>query len=116
MRRISSIQCLRGIAALSVVIFHEFDSLNAFSPVNIDELTGRLHVLGTIGVDIFFCISGFIMVVLLARTDEANSRGRFALRRAVRILPTYWLLTLLMYGVHMTEARCLSCRCAMPGE
>jgi exopolysaccharide production protein ExoZ len=104
MRRISSIQCLRGIAALSVVIFHEFDSLNAFSPVNIDELTGRLHVLGTIGVDIFFCISGFIMVVLLARTDEANSRGRFALRRAVRILPTYWLLTLLMYGVHMTEA------------
>jgi exopolysaccharide production protein ExoZ len=105
MNRIISIQYLRGFAALAVVIFHEFDSLNAFSVTNIDRMTGRLHVLGTAGVDIFFVISGFIMVVLLARTGEAQSRALFAQRRIIRIVPTYWLLTLVMFAVRLAETR-----------
>jgi exopolysaccharide production protein ExoZ len=102
MRTVNSIQCLRGLAAASVVVFHEFDALKGYSLVNIDEITGRLHVLGTIGVDIFFCISGFIMVVLLGRSEK-GSRRQFLLRRAIRIVPTYWILTLVTYAARTAE-------------
>jgi peptidoglycan/LPS O-acetylase OafA/YrhL len=46
---------------------------------------------GTVGVDLFFVISGFIMWT----TTERNPRGpvRFWLARIVRIVPLYWIFT-----------------------
>jgi exopolysaccharide production protein ExoZ len=48
---------------------------------------------GTIGVDLFFVISGFIMWT----TTETSRRGpvRFWLARIVRIVPLYWIFTTL---------------------
>lgn len=48
---------------------------------------------GEFGVDVFFVVSGFVMMVAVPR--EAGWRA-FARRRALRILPMYWLATLLM--------------------
>jgi exopolysaccharide production protein ExoZ len=72
-----SIQTLRGIAALMVVLFH--------------LLPGRYGV-GAAGVDVFFVISGFIMGTV--GVDEAP--GEFLRKRFARIAPLYWLLTLAM--------------------
>ena len=48
------------------------------------------------GVDIFFVISGFIMYfVHCGDFAQPNIVGRFLLRRVVRVVPTYWLLTTL---------------------
>jgi exopolysaccharide production protein ExoZ len=47
---------------------------------------------GNSGVDLFFVISGFIMVVTTSR--KPVSAGVFLLRRVVRVVPLYWLLTL----------------------
>ena len=53
---------------------------------------------GGAGVDVFFVISGFIMVALTAR--ENVSPPRFLARRLLRVAPLYWLATLgaLIYG------------------
>lgn len=51
---------------------------------------------GEFGVDVFFVVSGFVMMV--AVPTGAGVR-EFAWRRAVRILPMYWLATLSMAGL-----------------
>lgn len=88
-RLILPIQYLRGIAALMVVWFHgveQVPGIDAFFPIHI----------GNAGVDLFFVISGFIMVV--TTRHATMSPLEFMRRRVVRILPLYWLLTLLMVG------------------
>jgi exopolysaccharide production protein ExoZ len=55
--------------------------------------------LGNAGVDIFFPISGFVMVVSTqGRVASAATSTRFALARVIRIAPIYYLLTLAKAG------------------
>lgn len=70
-----SIQTLRGIAALLVVLEH-IRYLNC----------------GAFGVDIFFCISGFMILF----TTHENTE-HFLLKRILRIVPFYYLMTLGTY-------------------
>lgn len=88
--QIKSVQALRAIAALSVVVFHttvlwhdRFGS--AASPWQN----------GNSGVDLFFVISGFIMVLSSRRlVRRKGGWRRFMSLRIVRIGPMYWLATL----------------------
>lgn len=92
-KNFASIQILRGVAALLVVIFHV--------GVLMSDRFGAVgqHLLfraGAAGVDIFFPISGFVMVV--STTTLVGRRGAwrtFLERRLVRIVPLYWLATTL---------------------
>ena len=77
---VRSIQYLRGVAALGVVVFHAADR------------AGGSFGVGAAGVDIFFVISGFIMWEVTCRRTPSPSA--FLLRRAQRIVPLYWLITL----------------------
>lgn len=78
-----SIQYLRALAAIWVVLFHQ---LNHHS---------WIFRIGSHGVDIFFVISGFIMV---AMTDGRGiGPARFLLDRVARIVPIYWLATALCF-------------------
>lgn len=55
-----------------------------------------LWINGASGVDLFFVISGFIMVWVAGQNSQgAKSAGRFALARAVRIYPLWWLFAAL---------------------
>ncbi len=50
-----------------------------------------------LGVDIFFCISGFIMYMLIEKlSPNAESSLRFLLNRAIRIFPPYWFFSILV--------------------
>jgi exopolysaccharide production protein ExoZ len=92
-RVIVNVQGLRGVAAFIVIFAH------LSGPDGLEE-----RVFGTswlawtngpanTGVDLFFVISGLIMVVTTWRTfgDPGSSR-RFLRRRVTRIYPLYWIL------------------------
>jgi exopolysaccharide production protein ExoZ len=83
-KKLASIQILRAVAAVSVVLFHAAQ----WSP-----LGSRLDfAIGAAGVDLFFVISGFVLWT--ACEARPPSPGAFLLARARRILPVYWIVTL----------------------
>lgn len=89
MTQIQSVQALRGVAVMLVVLFHITLTLR-------DRLAPdfKLFVVGACGVDLFFAISGFIMVVTTRHHwGRANIAGDFLLKRCIRIFPLYWLVT-----------------------
>ena len=86
---ILSIQILRAVAAVGVVLVHAGDALNYW---------GHTHVTWTLrgnaGVDMFFLISGFVMVYISwQRFGERSASISFFTRRIIRIVPLYWLVT-----------------------
>jgi peptidoglycan/LPS O-acetylase OafA/YrhL len=94
-----NIQFLRFMAAMLVVLYHT----SALVPDNSSSIHGLFVIgesLGFAGVDIFFVISGFIMV----HTTHGQAGGHhgldFAKRRFARIYSGHWpffLLTLLIF-------------------
>ena len=56
--------------------------------------------LGDMGVSVFFVISGFIMM-FTAGGDfaKAGAPQKFLIKRLIRIVPLYWLATLLMFAM-----------------
>jgi exopolysaccharide production protein ExoZ len=86
-----TIQALRAVAALLVVLFHAFETWGervdpAAPGVNWEN--------GAAGVDIFFVISGFVMVISSRRLiAQPGAWLTFLRHRVVRIVPLYWLLT-----------------------
>jgi peptidoglycan/LPS O-acetylase OafA/YrhL len=88
-----SIQALRAVAALLVVLYHAFElwglRVDAAAP-------GVKWTNGAAGVDIFFAISGFVMVISSRRlADRPGAWLVFLRHRVIRIVPLYWLLTTL---------------------
>jgi peptidoglycan/LPS O-acetylase OafA/YrhL len=59
-----------------------------------------MRVFGSFGVDVFFVISGYIM----ARILHTNS-DFFFLRRVLRIVPPYWIFTILLFFVALYAPR-----------
>lgn len=89
---------MRGVAILMVLLYHGFARLQ--EP---DAFTGfaRLFVrslsLGWTGVNLFFALSGFLITgILLDSKDHPQYYRRFYLRRALRILPVYYALLVLL--------------------
>lgn len=101
-----NIQALRALAALMVVVHHLGDMVEAVG-------IPRRHLeFGALGVDLFFVISGFIMVFT---TDRApTTGGRFMLNRIARIVPLYWLMTLLVFAVALAMPSLLRSTVASP--
>jgi exopolysaccharide production protein ExoZ len=80
-----SVQALRGVAAVMVAIFH--------AGLRFDHTEATFRV-GNAGVDIFFIISGFVMWTVAARRPIGPIT--FLSHRFVRLVPLYWLWTLLL--------------------
>lgn len=81
------IQYLRGIAALLVVYTHSVETFESVRDV-------FPHSIGEYGVDLFFVISGFIMVY--STHGKKITPAVFMLRRLERIAPLYWFFTTLL--------------------
>lgn len=88
------VQVLRGLAALIVLLGHAQGHV-VFTAGTVGERVWRLPTLPSgFGVDLFFAISGFIMVVSSARLfEQPGARATFLRRRAFRLVPLYWLAT-----------------------
>jgi len=92
-RRLESIQYLRAFAALLVVVHHvRMPHPGLYNPMQ--------HLLvGQAGVDLFFVISGFIMYSAARHERPAV----FLKRRIVRVVPMYWLATVLFAAARTIE-------------
>ena len=77
---LTNLQGLRALAALGVVVFH-FGLMPA---------TAIHFEVGASGVDIFFVLSGFIIA-----HSSARSSRHFLTHRLIRVLPAYWIATLI---------------------
>jgi len=76
---------------------HLYDSELKYSP---DQLLGGWTIYGNAGVDLFFLISGFIMVYVTSNRDRGVKPAfEFLFSRACRIYPLYWIVTLAVFAV-----------------
>src|SRR5438067_4939375 len=98
---ISTLQAGRAIAAMSVAAFHLTIMMAA-------PRYGGMHVFGDVtrygkhGVDFFFVLSGFIILLAHARDiGHPGAWGRYLVRRFSRVFPVYWLYTLVFVAVLM---------------
>ncbi len=80
-----SIQYLRGLAAVTVLISHTLQW-------PLPQMSQTLLRSGRLGVEVFFVISGFIITKVAG--DGTFDRMTFLRRRAWRIVPLYWGATL----------------------
>ncbi len=87
--RIPALDGIRAIAVVAVLLFH----------AGVSWIPG-----GTLGVDVFFVLSGFLITALLVgerdRRRDASASAAFYLRRARRLLPAL-VLVLLFVGAHL---------------
>lgn len=89
--RYYGVQMLRAFAALLVVFSHSTSIIS-------DKMTEGFWKfwIGSAGVDIFFAISGFVILIASSSEDGKPQRWDvFLLRRIIRIVPLYWMLTAL---------------------
>jgi peptidoglycan/LPS O-acetylase OafA/YrhL len=99
-RRLRELDILR-FAAAAAVMMHHFTGIPApewpgGDARNVFPALGQVTHYGFLGVELFFLISGF--VILLSAWDRRP--GDFALSRFVRLFPAYWVgvtLSLLAY-------------------
>ncbi len=90
MNQLKSIQALRAIAAISVMFAHLYGVEKNHSGT--DPLLSPLALSGMAGVDLFFVISGFIIVWVAGDwTPGTPSSAAFLYARVTRIYPTWWL-------------------------
>jgi exopolysaccharide production protein ExoZ len=97
------LQALRAIAAWLVVADH---ALLDITHGELRNLTTHIAwASGNMGVYVFFTISGFVMVHIC--WDDFGRRGaaaNFLWRRITRIVPLYWLATIVALAVHKVSA------------
>jgi exopolysaccharide production protein ExoZ len=95
--RLSSIQFLRAVAVLLVVYTHSMNIQMQFGH-SWQQTFYHLDNFGCIGVDLFFVISGFIIMFIANKYKGANEAMYFIGKRFLRINPIYYIATFLIFG------------------
>jgi len=97
-RKLASLDGVRGLAILAVMMHHSAWGLNA---ANVPErLFAFLMYQGWAGVDLFFVLSGFLITgILLDSSCAVNYFKSFYARRALRIFPLYFAFLLVALGL-----------------
>lgn len=91
--RVPELDLLRFVAAISVVLFH-FCAAPRIGGVEDRMAFGELGIAaryGYLGVELFFLISGFVIIMSVQRRTV---RG-FLVHRALRLYPSFWVAILL---------------------
>lgn len=92
---------MRAIAVLMVVLSHLVHIEGKYGRG--DHLLSDFCLYGVAGVDLFFVISGFVMIAVSQwRQDPSASRPiRFFYNRVTRIYPVYWFYSALVLAVFL---------------
>lgn len=98
-KHVSELDGVRGLAILAVIIFH-FGRLDPHDSSFLSSLIVVPTQIGWAGVDLFFVLSGCLITGILLDTKTApNYFATFYMRRALRILPLYYLFVALFFLV-----------------
>jgi exopolysaccharide production protein ExoZ len=102
-RRLESLQMLRAVAALLVVLFHTELIFGKRTGV---DVFGGLFANANRGVDLFFVLSGFV-ITLAHRHDWGHPRrlGGYLFNRAGRIYPGVWIMSALAVAMYAAGTR-----------
>lgn len=95
-RRYFHLDGIRGIAAIFVVMNHAVFSFNnnGFNPKIVDTLDLWVFAhAGDVGVQIFFCITGFLFTDKIIKTKNNINWSQFFISRIKRLVPMYFLAT-----------------------
>ncbi len=99
----ASIQMLRALAALAIVVHHGLHEVDQVARKAGSSFAWQLSLPLEAGVDLFFVISGFVMVH--ASRDLFGSPAAivpFLRRRLARIVPIYWVATLAFLALSLS--------------
>lgn len=94
-KRIGELDALRGLAALSVILFHYTTKYSQIfnSEFTISEFNFKY---GHYGVQLFFMISGFVIFMTL---DKIKNGKDFIFKRFIRLYPIYWICMIFTFIV-----------------
>ncbi|MGJ0484950.1 MAG: acyltransferase family protein [Methylomicrobium sp.] len=96
--KILNIQALRGIAVMLVIAFHLAGNEEKYGHGY--TILPDFLAIGSSGVDIFFVISGFVMVTITrGRFRKTGAIRKFIYHRVTRIYPVYWFYSVLMLAI-----------------
>lgn len=86
---------IRGMACMLVIASHVSRVIHlSFEPSS--------GFIGSLGVLIFFSLSGFLMTMLYADEKfDFNAASRYAIARFSRIAPAYWIAVLFVWVIYM---------------
>jgi peptidoglycan/LPS O-acetylase OafA/YrhL len=86
---------VRAIACLSVITFHVSGDAHIWDMKGLGHLAVAIAMAGDSGVTLFFVLSGFLLFLPYAKTllygGEWPAMRQFYLRRAIRIIPAYYV-------------------------
>lgn len=100
MKRIQNIQALRGLAVTSVVLMHLMIMEKKFGGAQ-TLLSGSM-IFRFFGVDLFFIMSGFLMVTITrGKFQDPVNALKFLYARLAKIYPIYWIFTSLVLIVYL---------------
>lgn len=92
-KRILEIDGLRGIAVIAVLLWHFTGSMVNNDGSSMSKIVISATVFGRTGVDLFFVLSGFLIIgILIDNRTSTNLFRVFYLRRFFRIWPSYLML------------------------
>jgi len=93
MGRLKELDSLRGIACLSVLLFHY---TTKYSEIFSTSITTQLFNFkyGGQGVDLFFIVSGFVIFLTIKKNTKPVD---FVYKRFTRLYPTFWICVLLTF-------------------
>jgi len=100
-RRLAGIEGLRAVAATTVLVCHSWFYSNPDGPPLWDGAAGSIPFESmAFGVTLFFALSGFLLyrpfLVAAFEPDRRPSVAGYFRNRALRILPAYWVILLLV--------------------
>lgn len=102
------LDCLRFAAFFAVFVHHSFPKTADFYVTrNLPPLLADVAYGGAFGVDLFFCLSAYLITELLVREKELvgvlNIRA-FYMRRLLRIWPLYFTFVFFSYGLTFVDS------------
>ncbi len=95
-RRLVELDALRFVAAFAVMSFHYLAASRSLwneHPTTLFSEVNRLTTLGILGVELFFLISGFVILMSV----WGRTIGQFAISRVARLYPAYWFAVLVIF-------------------
>jgi peptidoglycan/LPS O-acetylase OafA/YrhL len=96
-QRFHELDILRFLAALAVVFFHyTFLNITEYQTLPSYPVLGEIFKYGYLGVELFFIISGFVILLTASKKDWQG----FVISRLARLYPAFWIaVTLTSLGI-----------------
>jgi peptidoglycan/LPS O-acetylase OafA/YrhL len=92
--RLAFVDALRGVAILGVLLYHSYFTWPGLTPADVKIPLIRSFVIGNVGVQLFFIVSGFVIFMSLEKSRDA---GDFLWKRWLRLFPAMLIASMVIF-------------------